>query len=69
MNLLEHLKPLNYKAETMIYVDLRLITMSQATEAAVVEATTKFGTLLCDIISSKEEVLDKSKLVEIIDSA
>ena len=57
--------------ETTIYIDLRLTTISVATEAAtkaVAEATTKYYGTLCDIINSSEEVLDKSKLVEIIKS-
>lgn len=63
------------KAESMIYVDLQLTTISQATKAATeaatkafLEATTQFGTLLCDIVSSKKEALDNSELVEIIKS-
>ena len=59
------------KAESMIYVDLRLTTISQATEAAtkaVLEVITQCGTSLCDTIKSKTEALNNSGVVEIIES-
>ena len=67
------------KAESMIYVDLRLTTISQATKAAteaatkavtkaVLEAITQFGTSLCDTIKSKTEALNNSEVIEIIES-
>ena len=53
--------------EPTIYINLQLITVSVATEAvaATAAATTKS---ICDIINSSEEVLDKSKLIAIIQS-